>query len=76
MIPALVKSPTVDEVRAARIAAGLTQTAAGELVGGSLTTWQGWEYGTRTVSPAVWAMFLLLTSQHPTHRLATRRAPL
>jgi hypothetical protein len=38
-----VKQPSPAEIRAAREAAGLTQTAAAELVHAELRTWQHWE---------------------------------
>jgi DNA-binding transcriptional regulator YiaG len=49
--------PTPAEVRAAREAAGLTQTAAATLVHVDLRSWQRWESGERTMSPAHWELF-------------------
>lgn len=52
--------PTRDEVRAAREAAGLTQTEAGELVHASWQTWQNWELEGeegRRMHPATWELF-------------------
>lgn len=37
------KSPTPEEVRATRLAAGLTQAQAAESIGAALKTWQCWE---------------------------------
>lgn len=44
-------------IRAARKAAGLTQTEAGRLIYASLTGWQGWEYGRRQMPAAEWDLF-------------------
>ena len=62
-------NPKPEQIRAAREAAGLTQTQAGELVFGTLRTWQDWEHGARRMHPALWAFFLLRTGQHPTAQL-------
>lgn len=56
--------PTPEEVRAAREAAGLTQTEAARLVHGTLRAWQGWEApeGTpaaRRMHPGLWELFLI-----------------
>lgn len=64
--------PTPDELRAARRAAGHTQTAAGQLVGGTLRTWQDWEAGRNAMPASAWALYLLLTDQHPQCRLVPR----
>lgn len=60
------KIPTPTEVRAAREAAGLTQTAAGEKVHATLRAWQSWEApaGTaaaRPMHPGLWELFKLKT---------------
>lgn len=77
-------APTASELKAARIAAGLSQVQAAELMGypvqqgsrGGLQsrTWQALESETdeRTMQGPVFAMFLLLTGQHPTHALAPK----
>ncbi|MCK9386139.1 MAG: helix-turn-helix transcriptional regulator [Nevskia sp.] len=54
-IPA--RNPTSEEVRAAREAAGLTQTAAAELIHCALRGWQEWEAGNRKMHPAFWELF-------------------
>lgn len=61
------KSPAPDEVRAARDAAGLTQTQAATLVHGTLRAWQGWEApegepSARRMHPGLWELFLLKTA--------------
>lgn len=52
-------NPMPDAVRAAREAAGLTQTEAALLVHGSLRTWQQWEAGDRRMHPGLWELFRL-----------------
>ena len=57
-------NPTPVEILAARKAAGLTQTAAGELLYTSCGTWQQWEAeeGTtrhRRMHPAFWELFCI-----------------
>lgn len=49
--------PTAGEVRAARTAAGLTQTAAAALVHTTCRVWQQWEAGDRRMHPAFWDLF-------------------
>lgn len=75
--------PTPKDIRRARNQAGLTQTQAAQLVSTAQTqpyrTWQSYEVeagkpGHRAVPMAAWELFLLLTEQHPTHRLVPRRA--
>jgi putative transcriptional regulator len=61
-----VKQPSPAEIRAAREAARLTQTAAAELVHAELRTWQHWESTAdaddrRAMPLASWELFLLKT---------------
>ena len=77
-------SPSGDQLKAARLAAGLNQAQAAELMGYSLQigsrgglqsrTWQALESPTddRNMQGPVFAMFLLLTGQHPTYTLAVK----
>lgn len=51
------RNPAPGEVRAAREAAGLTQTQAGVLVHAGCRTWQQWEAGERRMHPAFWELF-------------------
>ena len=60
-------------IRAARKAAGLTQTQAGALCHRSLRAWQDAEAGTRNLDAAAWELFLLRVGQHPTHALKARQ---
>ena len=78
--------PTGEQLTAARVAAGLSQAQAAELMGYPLQTgsrgglqsrtWQALESSTddRAMQGPVFAMFLLLTGQHPTLCLAPRSA--
>lgn len=79
----LVGKPTPAVVRAVRQRAGLTQAQAAQLVsdaqGQPYRTWQGYEaeegkLGHRAMPLATWALFLLLTDQHPTHTLTARKS--
>lgn len=74
--------PTPGEIRQARQQAGLTQAQAAQLVSAAQNqpyrTWQGYEVdagkpGHRAIPLAAWELFLLLTEQHPTHRIVRRR---
>lgn len=51
--------PSPAAIRAAREAAGLSQTSAAELVHGSLRAWQQWEAGDRRMHPGLWELFRL-----------------
>jgi transcriptional regulator with XRE-family HTH domain len=65
--------PIAQKVRALRLAAGLTQREAAELVGlGAPARWSDYESGRHQIDAIRWLVFLLLTDQHPTHRLAAR----
>lgn len=50
-------NPRPDDIRAAREAVGLSQTAAGTLVHTTCRTWQQWEAGDRRMHPAFWELF-------------------
>lgn len=60
-------SPTAAEVRAARVAAGLTPTQSAELIYCTLSSWQQWEgeskQGNRPMPAAAFELFLLKTGQ-------------
>ena len=76
--------PSGNELKAARIAAGLNQVQAAELMDYALQvgsrggvqsrTWQGLESSTddRNMQGPMFAMFLLLTRQHPEFRLVKK----
>lgn len=54
-----MKSPDPVEVRAARLAAGLTQTEAAAVIYCTLRGWQDWEGGKRRMHPAFFELFQL-----------------
>lgn len=51
------QNPTPEKIRAAREAAGLTQTAAASLLYTVCRVWQQWESGERRMHPAFWELF-------------------
>ncbi len=51
------ESPAPDAIRAARTAAGLSQTAAAALIYCTLRGWQEWEAGNRKMHPAFWELW-------------------
>lgn len=85
MIKLTMTAPSGEELRNARLAAGLSQAQAAELMGipvqvGSRggvqsRTWQALESQTneRQMQGSAFAMFLLLTGQHPDYELVTKR---
>ncbi len=84
LTPLSMPIPSGEQLKAARLAAGLNQAQAAELMGYSLQTgsrgglqsrtWQALESTTdeRNMQGPVFAMFLLLTGQHPTLQLVPR----
>ena len=50
-------NPALEDIKAAREAAGLTQTAAATLVHSTCRSWQQWEAGDRRMHPAMWELF-------------------
>ncbi len=65
--------PDPDDIRAARTAAGLTQTEAGDVVHASLRTWQQWEAGDRKMHPGLFELFKLKTRQEKRKQQANDR---
>lgn len=77
-------SPSGPELKAARLAAGLSQVEAAELMaypvqpgsrgGMQSRTWQALEseHDPRNMPGPIFAMFLMLTQQHPLYLLAAR----
>lgn len=51
------RNPSPAEVRAAREAAGLTQTEAAAVIHSTLRTWQDWEAGKARMHPGLWELF-------------------
>lgn len=78
--------PSGENLKAARMAAGLSQVQAAELMGYALQagsrggvqsrTWQALESATdeRSMPGPIFAMFLLLTGQHPEFRLIEKHS--
>ena len=64
--------PSPEAVLQARKAAGLTQEAAGQLLGAHNRQWRLYEAGDRAMSAQLWELFLLKTGQHPTLALTAR----
>ena len=56
-------SPAPEAIKAARAAAGLTQTQAAALIYCTLRGWQEWEGGKRAMHPAFFELFLHKTKQ-------------
>jgi DNA-binding transcriptional regulator YiaG len=56
-------SPSPEEIKAARLEKGLSQTAASELVHSKLRTWQQWEAGDRNMHPGLWELFQIKASR-------------
>jgi DNA (cytosine-5)-methyltransferase 1 len=54
---------TPDRVRAARAAAGHTQSEAAALIYRTRRAWQDWESGARNVDPAAFELYLIKTGQ-------------
>lgn len=85
MIRLTMPTPSGEELKAARLAAGLSQAQAAELMGYPIQvgsrggvqsrTWQALESSTdeRQMQGPVFAMFLLLTGQHPDLELVNKR---
>lgn len=63
--------PTPNEIRAARNAAGYTQTEAAALIDCTRDTWAKWEGGKREMHPAFFRLFRLLTGQEALEVLQT-----
>ncbi len=84
IIPLTMPAPSGEQLKAARLAAGLSQAQAAELMGYPLQTgsrggvqsrtWQALESpgDERQMQGPAFAMFLLLTGQHPDYCLLSR----
>jgi DNA-binding transcriptional regulator YiaG len=58
--------PTKEQIREARVAAGLTQAEAARIVHRpSYRTWQDWERGRTKMPLDAWELFMIKTGQHP-----------
>jgi DNA-binding transcriptional regulator YiaG len=54
-------NPTPEQVKQARVKAGLTQQKAADLINCGIRSWQKWEAGDRKMHPAMWELFLIKT---------------
>jgi transcriptional regulator with XRE-family HTH domain len=69
-----IEWPSAEKIRTLRLRAELTQREAAELVClGAPARWNDYEAGRTQLDAIRWLAFLLLTDQHPTHRLTARR---
>ena len=51
------QSPTPADIKSARTASGLSQSAAAALIYSTLRTWQDWEAGKAHMHPGLWELF-------------------
>ena len=56
-------TPTPDDLRAARAAAGHTQAQASHAVRASRRSWAAWEAGETAMPAGLWLLYRLLTEQ-------------
>ena len=56
--------PTPVQIKDLRLAAGLTQTAAAELIYAPMRTLQDWEGGVARMHPGLWELFQLKIALH------------
>lgn len=54
-------NPAPEQIKAQRVAADLTQTAAAALIHSTCRSWQQWEAGDRRMHPAMWELFNIKT---------------
>ncbi len=52
------------QIKSKRLALGLTQTKAADVIYSKLRTWQDWESGRNTMHPALWELFLIKTKRN------------
>ncbi len=65
--PSPCRNPAPDEIRVARMAAGLTQTEAAAHLCTTDRVWRQWEAGDRRMHPAFWALFRQSISESAAH---------
>jgi hypothetical protein len=58
-------SPTAEQVRAARLAAGQTVASAAALVYMDARSWRYYEAGEREMHPAMWELYRIKCAQLP-----------
>lgn len=62
------RAPQPDLIRAARLAAGLTQRQAAEPIYATERAWQAWEQGQRPMHPGLWELWKIKASYAPRSR--------
>lgn len=62
-----MKSPTPEQIKQARTAAGHSQKRASDVIHSTERAWQSWEQaeGGRKMHPGLWELYLLKTSAFP-----------
>lgn len=63
-----MNNPTPEQVKQARLNAGLTQAQAAAVIYKKLLAWQRYESGDRSMDAAYWELFLIKTGQTDTER--------
>jgi DNA-binding transcriptional regulator YiaG len=58
-----MSNPTPDQIRAVRLAVGLSQAEAGEVILSSKRSWENWEQGRVKMHPGLFDYFLIKTDQ-------------
>jgi len=56
-------NPTIEQIKSARAAAGLTQKQAAELVRCTVRAWEKWECGGNRMHPGLWELFKIKTGK-------------
>ena len=64
-------SPTAEQVRGARQAAGHSTSEAAALVHMDARSWRYYEQGERAMHPAVWELYRIKCAMHPTNGSAS-----
>lgn len=58
-----MNNPTPDQIKAARLAAGLSQSQAAEIIKASPRSWENWEQGRVKMHPGLFDYFLIKTME-------------
>lgn len=57
--PALLQSPTAEQIAKRRLRLKLTQDEAAVIVGSTARRWREWEHGDHRMHPGLWELFKL-----------------
>lgn len=71
-----LQAPDGSELAELRMRCGLTQSAAGQLIGINGNAWSRYERGDRRMPAATWACLLLTLELHPALQVVQRTAVL